>query len=92
MSKPGAQEGIDDTTLTSVTMKFDEGNGYMNTLVDKTYQPSDLIYDMKISDCFVIPGKESEYGFVVVVTESAGFEGTPRKTIEIFGLGSLKKV
>jgi hypothetical protein len=91
MSKPGSQKGIDEKTLASVAMKFDEGNGWMNTLIDKNYQPSDMIYDMYISDCFVIPGKENEYGFVVVVTESAGNEGTPRKTIEIFGLGSLKK-
>jgi hypothetical protein len=91
MSKPGTQEGIDEKTLASVAIKFDEGNGWMNTLIDKRFQPSDMIYDMYISDCFVIPGKENEYGFVVVLTESAGFEGTPRKTIEIFGLGSLKK-
>jgi hypothetical protein len=91
MSKPGGQEGIDQKTLASVSIKFDEGNGYMNTLIDKSFQPSDMIYDMNISDCFVIPGKDNEYGFVVVVTENAGYEGTPRKTIEIFGLGSLKK-
>jgi hypothetical protein len=91
MSKPGSQEGIDEQTLASVVMQFDEGNGYMNTLIDKRYQPSDMIYDMNITDCFVIPGKENEYGFVVVITERAGYEGTPRKTIEIFGLGSLKK-
>jgi hypothetical protein len=92
MSKPGSQAGMDEKTLATVAMKFDEGNGYMNTLIDKRYEPSDEVYDMYISDCFVIPGKEHEYGFVVVVTEMAGFEGTPRKTIELFGLGSLKKV
>jgi hypothetical protein len=92
MSKAGSRIGIDENTLASVAIKFDEGNGWMNTVVDKKYQSSDMIYDMYISDCLVIPGKESEYGFLVVVTESAGNEGTPRKTIEIFGLGSLKKV
>ena len=92
MSKPGTQEGVDEKTLASVVMRFDEGNGYFNTFVDEKYQPSDGIYDMSISDVLVIPGKESEYGFLVVVTERAGNEGTPRKTIEISGLGSLKKI
>jgi hypothetical protein len=58
--------------------------------VNKKPHPYESIYDIYISDCIVIPHRDGDMGYLVVVTESRGFEGYIRKSIEVVPIGVLE--
>jgi hypothetical protein len=89
MGPPDPEWNGEKKTLASYTLSYRRGDYDPSILVSEHYISKDNYYDMYISDGLIIPGQYGDYGYLVVVTESLGFEGVIRKTFEIVALGSL---
>ena len=76
--------------LNSISIKYHKGDQVPISLIEKSFSPDEGVYDVYISDCIAIQGKEGVYGFAVKVTESAGFEGYTRKAVEIVPVGLIE--
>src|SRR5688500_13975520 len=64
-------------------------NNYPVWIMNKSFVPTDGVYDIYVSDCFTVKGRDGEYGYLVIVTEGLGFEGYTRKRIELESLGLI---
>ncbi len=77
-------------TLTSVNISHDRGDGYPTNMINENYPSTWVVWDCYVSDIILVPTKElGMFGFAVIVTESLGFEGYTRKSIELVRLGDV---
>jgi hypothetical protein len=77
--------------LASVEINWRQDDSeYPSMITNERYQAYDSVHDVYISDCFIFPGEEGLFCFVVLVTESRGFEGYIRKSIEVKQIGVVK--
>lgn len=88
---PNPDDPSGKKTLASVEINWRQGDSdYPSMVTNERFNSSYSIYDVYISDCLVIPGEEGVFGFVVLVTESLGFEGYTRKSIKLEQIGVVK--
>lgn len=76
--------------LTSVLISYRRYDENTVEVVNKKLHSFESVYDMYISDCIVIPNRDGDMGYLVVVTEARGFEGYVRKSIEVVPIGVLE--
>lgn len=82
--------GSNQKTLSSVLINCYHGiSEFPFQIVNENFPVSHGVYDVSISDYLVIPGEEGVFGFVVLVTESIGFEGYRRKSFEVIQVGAV---
>lgn len=88
---PNADYGSDKKTLSSVNISYKRGDdGYSTYIINENYPSSWGVWDCYVSDIILVPTKElGIFGFVVLVTESIGFEGYTRKEIKLVSLGDV---
>lgn len=88
---PNPDDPSGKKTLASVEINWKQGESlYPSFLYSEKHAVSHSIYDTYISDYILVPGEEGIFGFVVIVTESLGFEGYTRKSIEVKDIGVVK--
>lgn len=76
--------------LTSALITYRRYEENTVEVVNKQLPAYTSIYDIYISDCLVVPNRDGDLGFLVVVTESRGFEGYVRKAVEVVPIGVLE--
>lgn len=90
MGPPDPEWDNGKKTLASISMSYHAAdNNYPVWIMNKSYVSTDNVYDIYISDCFTVRGRDGEYGYMVIVTERLGFEGYTRKTIQLESLGLM---
>lgn len=83
-------DGSGRKLLSSVLITYRRYEENTVEVVNKKLPATVSIYDMYVSDCIAVPGRDGDLGFLVVVTESRGFEGHTRKSIEVVPIGVLE--
>lgn len=87
---PNTEYGSNQKTLSSVLINCYHGDSpYPFELANDKFTANQGIYDVGISDYLVLPGDEGVFGFVVLVTESIGFEGYRRKSFDVIQIGAV---
>lgn len=87
---PNTEYGSNQKTLSSVLINCFHGNTeYPWEIINDHYTSSHGVYDVWISDYLVLPTEEGVAGFIVLVTESIGFEGYRRKSFDVMQIGMV---
>lgn len=83
-------DGSGRRLLSSVLITYRRYDENTVEVINRKLPATSSIYDIYISDCISIPNRDGDLGFLVVVTESRGFEGHTRKSIEVVPIGVLE--